>query len=88
MYNYVIVIEVINVDEIVINEMLILLERFHLKRFYHDLKGETLIGLLDTGYLNNELTYECIQYFERQSRKTCIETHRLLFYPLRDQCRN
>ena len=44
--------------------MLILLERVHLERFYHDLQEETLIDLLDIEYLNNKFTYEYIQHFK------------------------
>ena len=71
--------EVISANGAVINEMLILSRRVHLKRFYHELQEETLVGLLDTGYSNDELAYEYIQYFERQSRQTRIGAHRILF---------
>ena len=54
-------------------------ERICLKRFYYELQKETLIDLLDTKYSNDKLTYEYIQHFKRQSQRTCIETHRILF---------
>ena len=60
--------EVISVDGAVIDEMLILSGRVYLERFYYELQGETLVGLSDTGYSNDELAYEYIQHFERQSR--------------------
>ena len=50
--------------------MLILPGKVHLERFYRDLKDEILVGLSDTGYANDELTYAYIQHFERQSRRT------------------
>ena len=71
--------ETISADGAVINEMLILLGKIHLERFYHELQGETLIDLLDTGYSNDELAYEYIQHFERQSRRTRIGAHCILF---------
>ena len=58
--------------------MLILLERVHLERFYYELQEKTLIDLSDTGYLNDELAYEYIQHFKRQSRQTRIGVHHIL----------
>ena len=57
--------EAISADETVINEMLILLRKIYLERFYHELQEETLIDLSNTEYSNDELTYEYIQHFER-----------------------
>ena len=45
--------------------MFILSRKIYLERFYRDLKNEVLVSLLDTGYVNDELTFMYIQYFER-----------------------
>ena len=58
--------------------MLILPGKVHLERFYYELQEEVLVGLLETGYSNDEFSYEYIRHFERQSRKTRIEAHRIL----------
>ena len=51
--------------EVVNNEMLILLEKVYLERFYYELQKETLINLSDTEYSNNKFVYKYIQYFKR-----------------------
>ena len=58
--DYIIVIEAISIDGVIIDEMLILSKRVHLKRYYHELQEKTLINLLDIKYLNDELTYKYI----------------------------
>ena len=75
---YVTVIKTVNTVEVVIKLIFILSRKIHLERFYRDLKNEILIDLLDTGYVNNELSYVYIQYFKRQSRRTRIGVHRIL----------
>jgi hypothetical protein len=65
--------------------MLILLGRVHLERFYHELQEEVLIGLSDSRYANDELSWEYIQHFESQSRKTRVGAHRILLY---DECKS
>jgi DDE superfamily endonuclease len=76
--DYVTAIEAISAGGAVIDEMLILPGRVHLERFYHELQGEVLIGLSDSGYANDELSWEYIQHFESQSRKTRVGAHRIL----------
>lgn len=75
---YVSAVEAVSATGIVLDPMLILPGRVHLERFYQDLKDEVLIGLSDTGYANDELTYAYIQHFERQSRRTRRGAHRIL----------
>ena len=75
---YVIVIETVSTVGVVIKLMFILSEKVHLERFYRDLKDEILIDLLDTRYVNDELSYTYIQHFEHQSRRTRIGVHRIL----------
>jgi hypothetical protein len=55
-HDYVTAIKAISASEAVINKMLILPERVHLKRFYHELQEEVLIGLSDSEYANDELS--------------------------------
>ena len=66
--------------ETIIEPVFILSKKIHLERFYRDLKNEVLVSLLDTKYVNNELIFTYIQYFECQSRHTRKDTHRILFY--------
>ena len=63
-------IETVNATRAVIESMFILSRKVHLERFYRDLKNEVLVGLSDTEYVNDELTFTYIQHFERQSRRT------------------
>ena len=77
--DYVTVIEAINAGGAVIDEILILSGKVHLERFYRELQGEVLVGLSETGYVNDELSFEYIRHFERQSRRTRVEAHRILF---------
>jgi hypothetical protein len=62
---YITAVEAINAINIIIKPILILLERVYLERFYRDLEDEVLMGLSDTNYANNELTFAYIQHFER-----------------------
>jgi Tc5 transposase DNA-binding domain len=64
---YVTAVEAISTGKAVIEEMLILPGKVHLEHFYRELQGEILVGLSETGYSNDELTYEYIMHFERQS---------------------
>jgi hypothetical protein len=63
-------VEAVSVGGAVIEEMLILLGKNHLERWYEDLGDDVLIGVSDTGYTNDELSYQYIQHFHRQSKKT------------------
>jgi DDE superfamily endonuclease len=58
--------------------MLILPGKVHLERFYHDLQEDVLVGLSESGYSNDELAYEYIHHFKRQSRKSQKGAHRIL----------
>jgi DDE superfamily endonuclease len=58
--------------------MLILPRKVHLERFYRELQEEVLVGLLETGYANDELSMEYIRHFETQSRQTRVRAHRIL----------
>jgi hypothetical protein len=40
--------------------MLILTGKVHLARFYEDLQGNIMIGLSESGYTNDELSYDYI----------------------------
>jgi hypothetical protein len=55
-HDYVTAIEAISAGGAVIDEVLILPGRVHLERFYHELQGEVLVGLSDSGYANDELS--------------------------------
>ena len=59
--------------------MFILSEKIYLERFYWDLKDKVLEELSETGYVIDEFTFIYIQHFERQSRSTCKNVHRILF---------
>ncbi len=58
---------------------MILSEKTHLERFYTNLDDNVLIDLSDTEYTNDELSYQYIIYFDRQSKKTQREIYRILF---------
>ena len=75
---YVTAIETVSTTGVVIEPMFILSGKVYLERFYRDLKNEVLVDLSDTGYVNDELSYVYIQHFERQSRRTRIDVHRIL----------
>jgi DDE superfamily endonuclease/Tc5 transposase DNA-binding domain len=76
--DYVTAVEAISAGGAVIEPMLILTGKVHLARFYEDLRGDIMIGLSESGYTNDELSYDYIQHFERQSRKTRVRAHRIL----------
>jgi hypothetical protein len=65
--DYVTAVEAISADGAVIKLMLILTRKVHLARFYEDLQGDIMISLSESGYTNDELSYDYIQHFERQS---------------------
>jgi hypothetical protein len=50
--------------------MLILPGKAYLERFYQDLGDDVLVGISNTVYINNKLTLDYIQHFNRQSKKT------------------
>jgi hypothetical protein len=79
-HQYVTVVEAVSAAGIAIELMLILLGKLHLERFYRDLGDDILVGLSDTGYTNDELTFTYIQHFERQSRLSQKGAHRILLY--------
>jgi hypothetical protein len=57
-------VEAISAGGAVIEEMLILLGKTHLERFYTDLGDNVLVDLSDTGYTNDELSYQYIIHFD------------------------
>jgi DDE superfamily endonuclease/Tc5 transposase DNA-binding domain len=71
-------VEAVSAGGAVIEEMLILPGKTHLERFYTDLGDNVLVGLSDTGYTNDELSYQYIIHFDRQSKKTQRGAHRIL----------
>ena len=58
--------------------MLILPGKNHLEKWYDDLGDNVLVGVSDSGYTNDELSYQYIQHFHRQSKKTQVGAHRIL----------
>jgi hypothetical protein len=64
---YIIAVKAVSIVDIVIEPILILPEKLHLEHFYRDLKDNILVGLSDTGYINDKLTFTYIQHFKRQS---------------------
>jgi hypothetical protein len=62
-------IKAVSASGAVIKLILILPGKVYLERFYHDLQKDVLVGLSESGYSNDELAYEYIHYFKRQSRK-------------------
>jgi DDE superfamily endonuclease len=71
-------VEAVSAGGAVIKEMLILPAKCHLERWYEDLGDDVLVGISESGYINNELLYEYIRHFHRYSRKTQVEAHRIL----------
>jgi hypothetical protein len=63
-------VEAVSAKRVAIKKILILLEQTYLERYYNDLGDNVLIGLSDTGYSNNKVTYQNILHFKRQSKKT------------------
>lgn len=57
--------KIVSAEEAVIKELLILLEKTYLKRFYDDLEDDVLINISDSNYTNNELSYQYILHFNR-----------------------
>jgi hypothetical protein len=58
-------IEAVSVGGAVIEEMLILLGKTHMERWYEDLGDDVLVGVSDSGYTNDELSYQYILHFNR-----------------------
>jgi hypothetical protein len=54
----IILIEVVSVRGAVINEMLIILRKWHLESWYPDLDNNVLISVSNTGYTNDELSFK------------------------------
>jgi Tc5 transposase DNA-binding domain len=63
-------VEAVSAGGAIIKEMLILPGKTHLERFYTDLGDNVLVGLSETRYTNDELSYKYIIHFDRQSKKT------------------
>ena len=59
-HKYIIAFKAISAIGAIIKPMLILSKKIYLERFYYDLKDKVLMGLLDTRYINDELTYTYI----------------------------
>jgi hypothetical protein len=62
-------VEAVSAGGIAIDQMLILPSKVHLERFYRDINRDVLIGLSKSGYTNDELSYEYIYHFKRQTKK-------------------
>jgi hypothetical protein len=63
-------VEAVTVGGVVIDEMLIIPGKRHLESWYPDLDDNVLVSVSDTGYTNDELSFEWIKHFHRHSRKT------------------
>jgi len=71
-------VEAVSAGGAVIEEMLIVPGKTHMESWYKDLGDDVLVGVSDTGYTNDELSYEYILHFHRQSKKTQVGAHRIL----------
>jgi hypothetical protein len=71
-------VEAVSAGGAVINEMLIIPAKRHLARWYDDLGADVLVGVSDSGYTNDELSYQWIRHFHRESKKTQVGAHRIL----------
>jgi DDE superfamily endonuclease/Tc5 transposase DNA-binding domain len=71
-------VEAVSAGGAVIEEMLIVPGKSHMASWYNDLSDDVLVGVSDTGYTNDELSYEYMLHFHRQSRKTQVGAHRIL----------
>ncbi len=49
--------------------MLILSDKLYQERFFSDPKDNVLVGVSESGYNNDDLAYDYIHHFNRQSRK-------------------
>ena len=49
-----------------------------MQSWYQDLGDDVFVSVSDTGYMNDELSYEYILYFHCQSKKTQVGAHRIL----------
>jgi DDE superfamily endonuclease len=70
--------EAVSAGGAVIKEMLILPAKCHLECWYKDLGDDVLVGVSESGYTNDELSYEYIRHFHRHSRKTQVGAYRIL----------
>jgi DDE superfamily endonuclease/Tc5 transposase DNA-binding domain len=71
-------VEAISAGGAVINEMLIIPGKRYLEGWYPDLDDNVLVGVSDTGYTNDELSFKWIKHFHRHSKKTQVGAHRIL----------
>jgi hypothetical protein len=62
-------VEAVSARGTIIKLMFILPGKTHLERFYQDLDDDVLLDLSDTVYINDELAYEYIMHFNRQTKK-------------------
>jgi Tc5 transposase DNA-binding domain len=62
-------VEAVSAGGAVINKMLIILGKRHLEGWYLDLDDNILVGVSDTGYINDKLSFKWIKYFHRHSKK-------------------
>jgi hypothetical protein len=69
-------VEAVSAGGAVIVEMLILPGKTHMERWYENLGDDVLVGVSDSG--NDELSYQYILHFNRQSKKTQVGAHRIL----------
>ncbi len=58
-------VKAVSAGETAIQLMLILSAQIYQEHFYFDLENDILVGVSDTGYINDELSYKYIQHFHR-----------------------
>jgi hypothetical protein len=71
-------VEAVSAGGVTIDQMLILPGKVHLERFYRDIDRDVLIGLSESGYTNDELSYGYIHHSERQIKKHQYGAYRIL----------
>lgn len=72
-------IEAVSADGRLIPPMLIIAGKNHMEQWYPDeLNEETLIGVSETGYSNDELSMDWLRHFDRMSRRCQVGVYRLL----------
>ena len=75
---YVTVVEAISTDGFIIPPLIILSAQQIQYRWFHDLNQDERIAVTDTGYTNDQLTYQWIQHFEKATRARMRGTWRML----------
>jgi hypothetical protein len=71
-------IKMIGADRTVTNPFIILLGANHLYKAFRDLFGNTLIGVSETGYLNDDLNLEYTRHFNKCIINKRIDKYRML----------